>query len=196
MKLCRRHFQLHFLEWKLLIKIPLKFVPICPIDNIQALVQIMACAGLATSHYLKQWWPSLLRHICITRPQWVNTLAPRRFGCTFKYVIYAQKHFCISYIGNFQRNCHRLNIKVSHRWQAITTNNTDWIPWPHIMSPVTNGLTLCTQHCVLATYWWICWNEMMPHCKYVSFAPKKSIPAHLDTSVLSKNLVNNSQFLS
>ena len=25
-----------------------------------------------TSHYLIQWWPSLLTHICITRPQWVK----------------------------------------------------------------------------------------------------------------------------
>ena len=28
--------------------------------------------GLATSHYLNQWWSSLLMHICVTRPQWVK----------------------------------------------------------------------------------------------------------------------------
>ena len=28
--------------------------------------------GQATSHYLNQWWPSILTHICVTWPQWVN----------------------------------------------------------------------------------------------------------------------------
>ena len=28
----------------------------------------------ATSHYLNQWWPSALTHICITRPECVNSL--------------------------------------------------------------------------------------------------------------------------
>ena len=37
------------------IKISLKFVPKGPINNNPALVQIMACAGQATSHYLNQW---------------------------------------------------------------------------------------------------------------------------------------------
>ena len=38
-----RHFQMHFLEWKwIAIKISLKFVPKGPIDNIPALVQILA----------------------------------------------------------------------------------------------------------------------------------------------------------
>ena len=27
-------------------------------------------ADQATNHYLNQWWPSLLTHICVTRPQW------------------------------------------------------------------------------------------------------------------------------
>ena len=30
-------------------------------------------AEQATSHYLNQWWPSSTTHICVTRPQWVNT---------------------------------------------------------------------------------------------------------------------------
>ena len=30
----------------------------------------------ATSHYLNQWWYSLLMCICVTRPQWVNMVAP------------------------------------------------------------------------------------------------------------------------
>ena len=49
-----------------------KFVPKGPINNIPALVQIMTWRRHATTHYLNQWWPSLLMYICITRPQWVN----------------------------------------------------------------------------------------------------------------------------
>ena len=48
------------------IKISLKFVPKGPINNIPALVQIMAWRR-----------PMMLRlptHICVTRPQWVNVI--------------------------------------------------------------------------------------------------------------------------
>ena len=38
------------------IKISLKFLPKIPTNNMPALVQIMACADQATSHYLNQWW--------------------------------------------------------------------------------------------------------------------------------------------
>ena len=38
------------------INISLKFVPKGLINNIPALVQILACADQATSHYLNQWW--------------------------------------------------------------------------------------------------------------------------------------------
>ena len=50
----RRHFQVHFLEWKCLNsdKISLGFVPKGPINNIPALCQ---------NHYLNQWWLVLLR---------------------------------------------------------------------------------------------------------------------------------------
>ena len=61
------------------IQISLKFVPMGPINNISALVQIMSC-----------WWGdkplfepmmvSLLMHICVTRPQWVKNKNIRRHG--------------------------------------------------------------------------------------------------------------------
>ena len=52
------------------IKISLKCIPKGPIDNMTALVQIMAWRR--TDHYLNQWWPRLPIHMCVTRPQWVN----------------------------------------------------------------------------------------------------------------------------
>ena len=30
---------------------------------------------MVTSHYLNQWWPSLLTHTCVTCPQWVKEVS-------------------------------------------------------------------------------------------------------------------------
>ena len=60
--------------------------------NLFLMVQLTICkhwfrwwlgAKEATSHYLIQWRPSSLAHICLTRPQWVNTLRPRQNGRHF-----------------------------------------------------------------------------------------------------------------
>ena len=56
----------------ILIAAWLEFVPKIPINNIPALVQIMALRRQATGNYLNQCWPGLLTHICVTRPHWVN----------------------------------------------------------------------------------------------------------------------------
>ena len=54
------------------IKISLKFVPKGPINNISALVQIMAWCRPGNKSLPKPMMASLLTHICVTRPQWVN----------------------------------------------------------------------------------------------------------------------------
>ena len=40
-------------------------------------------AEQATSHYLNQWWPSSMTHICVTRPQWVKSKCFYHFHCNF-----------------------------------------------------------------------------------------------------------------
>ena len=55
------------------IKISLKFVPKGPINNIPALVQIMACRRSGDKPISEPMMVSLLTHICVTRPQWVKT---------------------------------------------------------------------------------------------------------------------------
>ena len=55
------------------IKISLKFVPMGPINNIQALVQIMAWRRSGDKPLYEPMMVSLLTHICVTRPQWVNS---------------------------------------------------------------------------------------------------------------------------
>ena len=55
------------------IRISMKFVPKGPINNIPALVQIMACRHLSDKPSLSEpRMISSLTHICVTRPQWVN----------------------------------------------------------------------------------------------------------------------------
>ena len=58
-------------EW-IWLKISLKFVPKGPINNIPALVQIMAWRRPGDKPLSEPMMVSLPMHICITRPQWVN----------------------------------------------------------------------------------------------------------------------------
>ena len=61
------------------IKISLKFVPKGSINNIQALVQKMAWRRTGDKPLSEPMLVSLLMHICITRPQWVNPLHAELF---------------------------------------------------------------------------------------------------------------------
>ena len=54
------------------IKISQKFVPRGPINNIQALVQIMAWRHPGDKPLSDAMVVSLPTHICVTRPQWVK----------------------------------------------------------------------------------------------------------------------------
>ena len=58
-------------EW-ILPMISLKFVPKVRINNIPALVQIMAWRRLGDKPLSELMMVGLLTHICITRPQWVK----------------------------------------------------------------------------------------------------------------------------
>ena len=55
------------------LQISLKFVPKGPINNIPALVQIMAWRRPGDKSLSEPRMESLLTHICVTRPQWVKT---------------------------------------------------------------------------------------------------------------------------
>ena len=76
-----RHFPDDIFKWIFLnenewisINISLKFVPKAEIDNIPALVQIMAWRRPGYKPLSEPMMVSLLTHICVTRPQWVNML--------------------------------------------------------------------------------------------------------------------------
>ena len=61
------------------IKISLKFVSKGPINNIPVLVQIIAWRRPGDKPLSETMQDSLLTHICVTRPQWVNFST--RNGC-------------------------------------------------------------------------------------------------------------------
>ena len=54
------------------IKISLKHIPTDPINNISALVPIMACRRPGDKPLSEPMIVSLPTHICVARPQWVN----------------------------------------------------------------------------------------------------------------------------
>ena len=54
------------------VKISLKFVPKGPINNIPALVQIMAWRRPGDKPLYEPMMDNLPTHICVTRPQWVK----------------------------------------------------------------------------------------------------------------------------
>ena len=77
----------------ILIKISLKFVPKGPINNIPALVQIMVWCPPGDKPLSEPMMVRLPKHICITRPHWVNqdhldSLVPGRCGRNLKNMIF------------------------------------------------------------------------------------------------------------
>ena len=63
------------------IAISLKFVPKVPINNIPALVQIMAWRQPGDKPLSQPMLVRLPTHICVTRPQWVNHWQPYSCKC-------------------------------------------------------------------------------------------------------------------
>ena len=97
------------------IKISLKFVPKGPINNIQVLVQIVAWRRPGAKPLSEPMVASLLTHICVTRPQWVNKTGPAivwERGVIFKNIYKPSKFNGL----NFQRwtKFHLANAWVIH----------------------------------------------------------------------------------
>ena len=89
-------------EW-ILPRISLKFVPKVRINNIPALVQIMAWRPPGDKPLSEPMMVSFLMHICITRPQWVNSLwcYPISFDITIFVQEMLLKIFCSSALLSF-----------------------------------------------------------------------------------------------
>ena len=81
------------------LMISLKFVPNVPINNIPALVQIMAWRRSGDKPLSEPIMVSILTHICVIRPQWVNSFCPGQNGRIFTdnifRCIFMNAKFCI-----------------------------------------------------------------------------------------------------
>ena len=73
---------------RILFKISMKFFLKVPINNIPALVQIMAWCRPGDKPLSEPMMVCLLTHMCVTRPRWVKLiLTLKRLGHFFQYVI-------------------------------------------------------------------------------------------------------------
>ena len=106
------------------LKISLKFAPKVWINNIPALVQIMAWHRQEDKPLSVPMMVSLLTHICITRPQWVHALWPRdgigwhKSGLTLDQAcgLMAPSHYldqCWLLIGGDPRYSSEINFTLS-----------------------------------------------------------------------------------
>ena len=143
-----RHFADDIFKWNFLndnvwipIKISLKFVPKVRINNIPALVQIMVWRRSGDKPLSEPMIFSLLTHICVSRPQWVQ---PGQKICINKYwmerpinVIYLDcldmspgAHYCEYYSGTLSSSSghYKTSICIEHRklsWcQLFATGRT------------------------------------------------------------------------
>ena len=82
---------------QILIKTSLMFVPKAPINNIPALVQIVAWRRPGDKPLSEPMMVNLLTHICVSRPQWVNAQS-REEGQSHKQL--------------FRNNCRNFKMKI------------------------------------------------------------------------------------
>ena len=103
-------------SFRIYIQISLKFVPKGPINNIPALVQIMAWRRPGNKKLSELMMVNLLTHICVARSQWVKPIKHNFF-----VEIYQIKRYIIikktSSNGNiFRVTGHLCGEFTGHRW--------------------------------------------------------------------------------
>ena len=107
------------------ITISLKFVPKGPINNIPALVQIMAWRRPGDKPLSEPMMVSLLTHICVTRPQWVKMAL-----------------HCIYYSWNVQLGPQPIH-NMCNKQKGKSHNVAKWF-YMRVMAPqITGRLIIC-----------------------------------------------------
>ena len=100
------------------INTSLKFVPKGPINIIPALVQIMAWCRTGDKPLSEPMMVCLLTHICVTRPEWVNTCFPmqvREYNSNALHALYTR--LSVNYTNYLLGNQHEFFII---KWVLIT----------------------------------------------------------------------------
>ena len=101
----------------ILINILLKFIPKGRINIIAALVQIMAWCRPGDRPLSETMMVSLLMHICITWPQWVNICIKERFNFAKVYIKSFQSQSYLSgvFMGKLQRHLSNMNLILDRK---------------------------------------------------------------------------------
>ena len=151
------------------IKISLKFVPKGPINNIPSLVQIMAWRRPGDKPLSEPMMVSLLTHICVTRPQWVNERT-----CVTKLLIMAQMASC--------------NLRGP---LPYSFSRGSWECWSHISRKpsvlasviIVRGITtqLTTLHVLCPMYNTIIWENSKCLCRWLKNVKCIFVHQHIQT---------------
>ena len=110
----------------ILIKISLQFVPKCWINNIPALVQIMAWRRPGDKPLFEPVLVRIPTHICVTRPQWVSMkyfwFVAKLQCCkitVFNFTFFSicvrmdiHRRWCVNYTGDIWQNLYCKNQRV------------------------------------------------------------------------------------
>ena len=104
---------------KISIKISLKFVPKGQINNIPALVQIMAWRRPGAKPLSETMMVRLETHICVTQPQWVNVLA-----CHLSFFMFC--FLVLSKIAENDPNDWYVIIIIRAVWDGIMPVSQHW----------------------------------------------------------------------
>ena len=139
MKMLEFRFKRIFLNEnvRISIKISMKFVPKGPINNNPEYFQIMGWRRSGDNSLSEPMMVSLLTHICVTRPQWVNSLAHGKCDGNCKNVIFKPIIHSSSSDPRWERilwNCSDVNATQPHIEVNIGSSNSlvasDYKPLP------------------------------------------------------------------
>ena len=102
------------------VKISLKFVPKGPINSIPALVQIMAWRRPGGKPLSEPMMISLLTHLCVTQPQWVNRHSAD--NCDVSFVIkFLRLQMILNTFPLFRWHCPKRLIPKSYSTPSVKT---------------------------------------------------------------------------
>ena len=155
-----RHFPDVIFQWIFLneniwipIAISLKFVPKGSINNIPALVQIMAWRRPGNKPLPELMMVNLLTHICVTRPQWVNACPLKIHYCQQGYMGSCEPEAGIKGRDKLLHpiasvGCNYMSLSL------INTLNTQALIYTHSCLAMGTALNLTWQ---ITQLWW--WND-------------------------------------
>ena len=150
---------MHFLEWKCLNS-DWNFTEVCsqgPINNIPAMVQIMAWRRPGDKPLSEPMVVSLATHICVARPQWVNYP-----GCNTKTIYWWICHKLVKIGRAVVKKYSSLHLSacLTYIWNLIVWINYMWPShaiWWHRSRSILSQVKVCCLPTSRSHYPIQCW---------------------------------------